>query len=179
LIVPLPLTTYKKVHYSERWIRQRCIDGKIPGAYKLTDGRKWLIPTSEAKRFGKRKVKRHSEAVEKAPHVKGDHFALMTDIAHYLSPEWAEIRPSELEPPEDLTKAQMLSWFLKRIEQACMKFGDKKVDCLISHLTAYLPVLASKSFYKLLEEEPHKVYETLWLIGQRGIAGGTCVVCKS
>lgn len=41
-----------KVHYSERQIRQMCIDGKIK-AQKLNVGsRKWLIPESELNKFG-------------------------------------------------------------------------------------------------------------------------------
>lgn len=35
----------QKINYSERHLRQLCIDGKIPGAYKIPDGRKWLIPS--------------------------------------------------------------------------------------------------------------------------------------
>jgi excisionase family DNA binding protein len=34
----------KRLHLSERHVRQRCIDNKIPGAYKALGGRKWLIP---------------------------------------------------------------------------------------------------------------------------------------
>ena len=33
-------------HYSERWVRQMCIDRKIK-ADKIGDARKWLIPASE------------------------------------------------------------------------------------------------------------------------------------
>jgi len=37
----------RAAHYSERLIRQYCIDGKIEGARKLADNaRKWLIPAS-------------------------------------------------------------------------------------------------------------------------------------
>lgn len=34
----------QKINYSERHLRQLCIDDKVPGAYKIADGRKWLIP---------------------------------------------------------------------------------------------------------------------------------------
>ena len=41
-----------RTHYSERQIRQMCIDGKIK-AQKLTTGsRKWLIPESALNKFG-------------------------------------------------------------------------------------------------------------------------------
>jgi hypothetical protein len=40
-----------KIFYSERWVRQMCIDGKIE-AHKITDdARKWLIPASELKKL--------------------------------------------------------------------------------------------------------------------------------
>ena len=32
------------IGYSERQLREKCIGGEIPGAYKLPTGRKWLIP---------------------------------------------------------------------------------------------------------------------------------------
>jgi len=34
----------KLIGYSERQLRQKCLDGKVLGAYKIADGRKWLIP---------------------------------------------------------------------------------------------------------------------------------------
>jgi len=56
----LPLKEFaNKVHYSERSIRQMCIDGKIR-AYKLGHGsRKWLIPESEISRLQLKRQKRH------------------------------------------------------------------------------------------------------------------------
>lgn len=39
----------RRVHYSERQIRQGCIDGKITASKNL--GRKWLIPATEIERF--------------------------------------------------------------------------------------------------------------------------------
>lgn len=46
-----------KTYYSERQVRQLCIDGKIKGAFKLTDySRKWLIPASAIQEFGKTKT---------------------------------------------------------------------------------------------------------------------------
>jgi excisionase family DNA binding protein len=39
-----------RVHYGERQIRQKCIDGKIKASKSL--GRKWLIPSTELENFG-------------------------------------------------------------------------------------------------------------------------------
>jgi len=41
----------KLTYYSERSIRQMCLDGKFPSAYKIADGRKWLIPTGALLKF--------------------------------------------------------------------------------------------------------------------------------
>jgi len=43
----------KLLSYSERQVRQMCIDGKIPGACRLPKGRKWLIPGSALRAVGK------------------------------------------------------------------------------------------------------------------------------
>jgi len=41
----------KLIGYSDRHLRQRCIDGNVPGAYKITEGRKWLIPRAAVQQF--------------------------------------------------------------------------------------------------------------------------------
>lgn len=41
-----------KVNYSERQIRQMCIDGKVKAQKLNTKSRKWLIPESELNKFG-------------------------------------------------------------------------------------------------------------------------------
>jgi|GEM_PF-5151702 len=43
----------KKVRYSERQLREKCIEGKMPDAYKIPAGRKWLIPEHSIKAFNK------------------------------------------------------------------------------------------------------------------------------
>lgn len=43
----------QKVKYSERQLRQKCIEGKMPDAYKIPAGRKWLIPEHSIKAFSK------------------------------------------------------------------------------------------------------------------------------
>lgn len=51
------LYTLKKaadaLKYSERHMRQLCIDGKVDGAYRLTDRGKWLIPRTAVLHFSK------------------------------------------------------------------------------------------------------------------------------
>jgi len=47
----------KVTNYSERTVRQWCIDGKIE-AHKPTGGRKWQIPEREISRLLKRPSKR-------------------------------------------------------------------------------------------------------------------------
>jgi excisionase family DNA binding protein len=172
------------VGYSERRIRQFCIDGKI-NANKLGDkGRKWLISNEELEWFkesGSKYAfnKQHDFSQKNHPvsEAKNKHFADMTDIIHFLTPQWFEAASGDLELPESLTDDQLRCGFLTRLEQARMKFGDKRVQCLESHLRAYLPALNSEDVDMLLENEPHKMYEQLWLIGQRGVSKGNCPIC--
>ena len=72
----------RKSYYSERRIRQLCIDGKIPGARKLTSGsRKWLIPES---------------ALQKLPEGTGQ--ALQKEnIVDGQKAKILEVQPSDLE----------------------------------------------------------------------------------
>jgi len=68
----------QKIPYSERWVRQMCIDGKIE-AEKLPDGRKWLIPVTELER-----LKASSEFTKKAkqkPYEETPHKQKMRELA--------------------------------------------------------------------------------------------------
>jgi len=111
------------------------------------------------------------------PYIEG-HIRLMTDIAHSLAPEWVETKEGDLVPPEEMTIVDLLSWFITRLEEANMEYGDSKVDWLKSHLQAYSTSIASEGFNKLLEQKPHEVHKMLFLLSQTGVTEGICTICK-
>ena len=64
----------KKIPYSERWVRQMCINGKIEAEKISDDARKWLIPASELERlkagskFPSKAEKSRTKPYEETPH---------------------------------------------------------------------------------------------------------------
>lgn len=164
------------------WLRT----GIIEALPRPTPHSFWRIPKSELERLQAKqpKISPESERVsgvtgkEQKQAFTAAHLKDMTEILHFITPQWLEGSTTEMEPPEDLTDDQLRLGFYYRLEQARMKYGDKKVACLTPHLRAYFPSLESEDIDMLLEKEPHKIYEQLWLIGQRGIDKGTCLLCK-
>lgn len=77
----------QKINYSERQVRQMCIDGKLKGAFKILKGRKWLIPESALVTLNPQseappKVAIAHELYEETPH-KGK----MRELARQLQSE--------------------------------------------------------------------------------------------
>ncbi|MBI4187927.1 MAG: helix-turn-helix domain-containing protein [Chloroflexi bacterium] len=63
----------KEIHYSERSVRQMCIDGRIEAQKIDADARKWLIPAVELERLkaGNRLIRKDKQdPYEETPHKK-------------------------------------------------------------------------------------------------------------
>ncbi|MBI4286192.1 MAG: helix-turn-helix domain-containing protein [Chloroflexi bacterium] len=78
----------QKANYSERQIRQWCIDGKLTGAYKIAEGRKWLIPESALAALnvssqGQQKAIA-GEIVKQVPYLETTHKQEMRELAGKL-----------------------------------------------------------------------------------------------
>lgn len=75
----------EKIHYSERQIRQRCIDGKLKGAYKIPEGRKWLIPESGLASINAKQEAPPNVATEQPPYIETPHKSKMRKLARAVA----------------------------------------------------------------------------------------------
>lgn len=78
-----------RTNYSERQIRQFCLDGKIAGAQKLPGGRKWLIPESAILASDKDVLKRigtrtNKEALESTERIKSALSVISDELTPWL-----------------------------------------------------------------------------------------------
>ena len=81
----------RKINYSERQVRQWCSDGDIK-AWKVSDGRKWLIPKSVLKEFPKRgdiRVRTDQESQSSPPILESEdkHWGELVDAAEWPAPQ--------------------------------------------------------------------------------------------
>lgn len=87
----------QKINYSERQLRQLCIDGKVPGACKIPDGRKWLIPENAIEALKKNQgaqsvAKAQQDAliaavIKQEPYKETPHKQKMREVARSLQSE--------------------------------------------------------------------------------------------
>lgn len=75
----------QKIYYSERQIRQRCIDGKLKGAYKILEGRKWLIPESALVSINPQQEAPPKVAIEQHSYIETPHKNKMRKLAKALA----------------------------------------------------------------------------------------------
>ncbi len=113
----------RQSHYSERQVRQYCIDGKIKGALKLTDdARKWLIPASAVQK----PAERGAQAVEKR-----------------IDPLVEEAQKEHLAEVRSLIEEWGGSLYTTPIEEAVPGYhhpiSDVQTNHLFEHLKEHLP----------------------------------------
>jgi len=126
-----------KVHYGERQIRQKCIDGKIKASKSL--GRKWLIPSTELGQFGTTSsgerddydaIKQHAESGAPPEGKRADPLIEEAQKEHML-----EIR--------DLIEEWRDCLYTPAIEEAVPDYhhpiSDVQNNHLFEHLKEHLP----------------------------------------
>jgi excisionase family DNA binding protein len=173
----------KEVNYSERQIRQYCIEGKINATKLGNSGRKWLISSGEIKRF---KSGASVEAVDQDP--KQEHYSRMVDIAEMLlendvgkvmiTGDGDESFP--ILSPETgylvITKDDLTAKIEGNIDRIVKTYSSWDMfDCFFKHLMAEFP--PGQDYYELLNEYPGRLVNTFRILAARKTFKGTCPVC--
>jgi len=127
-----------------------------------------------------------------------EHFADLADIAKSLlangldsvsCPGWTTNQSREVKyllPSEttasgydELTKEQLTSHLNSNMDAIPTDRDWFFRHCFIPHLKSELPKeLTTEPFFKLVEEQPYELIETLRVLAARGIFKGTCPVCE-
>jgi len=185
------------VHYSERQIRQMCIDGKISAQKLDSKSRKWLIPYDEVTSFTLTERYEPPERVREAlqrevdPTIskrREEHFEHLAEVAKVLLSNGLD-RMDDIKignkygivhegyELEELTQDELAGRLEGNLDVVCQRYGTWDVfNCLMAHVETEYP--ACQDLYGFVEKNPHEFISIIRTLTQRKNFKGTCPVCE-
>ena len=106
------------------------------------------------------------------------HLQTLTDVLRFLAPVWYRGYGGDLLPPEALSEDELRLAFREKVNQARVKYGNTRLECLASHLRRDFKIMTNEDFDGLFDTQPHIIYRQMWAGAQKGITGGSCPECS-